>query len=79
MYPETTPKAIFIASNSKEAKLLSKAEDLAFFITDILDIRRSINKYEDWDDKEYNGAEKVFNRILERMNNRNIVISDLID
>ena len=73
-----TPKAVFIASNSKEAKLLSKAEDLAFFVSDILNLRRTIVKYEDWDDKELNGAEKVLDRIVEAMNNRNIVLDDLI-
>jgi hypothetical protein len=72
-------KAIFIARDSKEARLFSKAEDLAFLVGDILDIRRSIEKYEDWPEAEYEGADKVFSRILEAINHRNIVLSDIID
>ena len=72
-------KAVFIAKTTKEAKLLSKAEDMALFIYSLDNIRRKHLKYSSYSDEIEDVLETVFEDINEAICNYNIVIEDLID
>lgn len=72
-------KAVFIAKTNKEAKLLSKAEDMASFIFELSNIRRKYLKYGDYSEEVFDALEKVFDDIRGALGSSNIIIDDLID
>lgn len=73
------PKATFIAYDNLEVKRYSKALDLALFVFSLSQLRRTIEKYEDWDDQKQAGADEVFDRISGLLNQYNIVVEDILE
>lgn len=72
--------AIFFAKDDMEAKMYSKAKDMAIFIHSLDNLHRKYSKYMDnlTEDQE-EIIEKIFSDIFKLKEDNNIVVEDIIN